>query len=124
MTPTELPAAWRTRAGELRRWAAAEGAAVALEQAAGELEQALRDAADEVLDISQAAAEVGYAPDTIRHLLAAGELPNAGRPGRPRIRRADLPPRKGRRAGRRGQYDPVADAAALVARGLGQRRHG
>ncbi len=124
-SPNDLPACWRERAADLRRWAAAEGAAVALEQAAGELEQALRAAADELLDIAQAAEAANLSRDHLRHLLASGALPNAGCRGRPRIKRGDLPVGKRRKPrGSSGGYDPVADAAALVARGLGQRRHG
>ncbi len=49
MKPGELSAAWRARAAELRRWAAAEGAARALEAAADELAEALRAETEELL---------------------------------------------------------------------------
>ena len=39
----------------------------------------------------QASAESGYSESRLRHLVAAGELQNAGKKGAPRIRRSDLP---------------------------------
>ncbi|MDB4890458.1 MAG: hypothetical protein JWL61_2313 [Gemmatimonadetes bacterium] len=42
--------------------------------------------------------ESGYSADRLRHKIAAQEIPNAGRKGSPKIRRADLP-RKGHRSG-------------------------
>ena len=50
----------------------------------------------------------------LRELVAAGEVPNAGRKGAPRIRRADLPRKPGAKS--ESGYDVSADAAALVAR--------
>lgn len=110
MRPADLPTAWRERAAELRRWAAAEGAARALEAAAAELETALRAADDEPLTLSEAARESGYSVRRLRELIAEGRLPNAGRRGAPRIRRGDLP----RRATTAGGYDPREDARELL----------
>ena len=45
---------------------------------------------EELLTIDQAAAESGYAYSSLQHLIADGVLPNAGRRGRPRVRRNDL----------------------------------
>lgn len=115
MSPAELPGTWRNRAAELRRWAAAESAAVALEQAAAELEAVLRAADAEELTLEQAAQESGYTPDHLRHLVAEGAVPNAGRRGRPRIRRRDLP-RRSHAAVSAEPYDAAADARRLIAR--------
>jgi len=89
---------------------------VTFEVAANELEAALRDEADELLTLSQAAAESGYSEDHLGRELRAGRIPNAGRPGAPRVRRVDLP-KKPRRlsAGEPHAYDPVADARSLLA---------
>ncbi len=91
----QLPAAWRARANDLRRFAAAESAAVAWEQAAADLEHTLRTAAAELLTIEAAATESGYSSDHLARLVRTGELPNAGRKHAPRIRRADLPRKPG-----------------------------
>jgi hypothetical protein len=112
MIPAELPALWRARAETLRRFAPA--AATAFEDAADELEAALREAAETPLTLAEAARESGYSERRLRELLAAGAIPNAGRKNAPRIRRADLP-RKASRAVQRG-YDPRGDAARLLLR--------
>jgi len=58
---------------------------------AAELREAIREAGEEVLTLAQAAKESGYSASRLRHLIAAGDLPQAGERGRPRIRRGDLP---------------------------------
>jgi hypothetical protein len=111
MTPDALAAEWRSRAAELRRYGA-EPQAVTLEAAAAELDAAMRDAADTPLTLSEAAEESGYAPRTLRQMVAEGKLPNAGRRNAPRVRRADLPRRPGKTT--TNGYDPAADAARLL----------
>jgi hypothetical protein len=58
---------------------------------ARELREAVRCCLSEELTIAEAAQESGYSGQHLRALLAAGEIPNAGRKGRPRITRQDLP---------------------------------
>jgi len=117
MIAAELPRTWRSRAEELRPYAPA--AAEAFARAADELAGALASAADEELTLAEAAAESGYSERRLRELLAAGELPQAGRKGRPRIRRGDLPRRAGAAQGEAvGGYDAAADAAEILGRGL------
>jgi len=87
----ELPAVWRRQAAELRQWAAAESAAVALERAADQLDDALRRQDDEPLTLMQAAAESGYSVDHLGRQISRGKIPNVGRRNAPRVRRADLP---------------------------------
>jgi hypothetical protein len=89
------------------------GASFAYEQAARELEGAMREIEHQTLTLEEAARESGYHSDSLRHMLAAGQLPNAGRRGAPRIARKDLP----RLAGKvkSSAYDPGADALRLVA---------
>ncbi len=58
---------------------------------AAELQEALREAADEVLTLAEASSESGYSESRLRHLIADGTLPQAGERGRPRVRRGDLP---------------------------------
>lgn len=105
----DLAATWRAIAAELRRSAAAEGAARALERAAHDLEDALRREADETLSLQEAARVSGYSADHLARLVRQGKIPNAGRRNAPRVRRGDLPhkanalPRDGRAAISRAQ---------------------
>jgi hypothetical protein len=120
----DLAARWLSRAEELERFGSP--AAVAFRDCARELESELRAGDDELLTLAQASTESGLHADTIRHKIAAGEIPNAGRKGSPRVRRGDLPRRKaaaspGRPLGASHQeapsarrYDVDADARRLV----------
>lgn len=116
---------WRERAEELRRFAAAEGAATAWHSAADEVESLVREAAgieQEELTLTQAARETGYSPRHIRRLVSAGKVPNRGRKHAPRIRRGDLPGKNPRltpkaRWPQSKQYDDFGRVAQAIARG-------
>lgn len=94
-TVAQLVPEWRGRATNLRQWGAAEGPARAWEDAATELEAALRAADAELLTLEQAATESGYSTDHLGRLVRQGKVPNAGRQHSPRIRRGDLPRKVG-----------------------------
>ena len=85
-----LPANWRRRAKALRRYAS-ESPAVALERCAAELEDTIRERDETTLSLVEAARESGYSADHLGRLVRDGRIPNAGRPGAPRIARRDLP---------------------------------
>jgi hypothetical protein len=126
-TPTlllsQLPTEWRARAVELRRWAAAEGAASALECAANELEECLAQEADQLLNVAQAAAQTGRHRDTIGTAIRTGRLTNRGEKHRPLVRRAELVrafPPSSVAGDAKPSYDPLADARSI----LGTRRGG
>lgn len=85
----DFPARLRADAAVLRR-RHAEAVADVLIDVACELELALRDHGSEALRLGEASAECGLSAERLRHLVAAGTLPNAGRRGSPRIRRSDL----------------------------------
>jgi hypothetical protein len=110
MTLVELRQHWLAEAAHLRPFNG--GAAHAFEQCARELEELERTTENEVLTLEQAAKVSGYHADSLRHKIAAGELPNAGRKGAPRVRRKDLP-RRVHGASQSG-YDPLSDALRLV----------
>jgi len=84
-----LVTVWRTRAEQLRPYAPV--AAQAFDEAAAELERELAEAGAETLTLRQAAEASGYSAEYLRRRVRSGEIPNAGRPHSPRIRRADLP---------------------------------
>lgn len=115
----ELADRWRSDALVLRRYGR-EAEADQLEARAAELVAAEQAAGDELLDLQEAAAESGYSKRRIRELVAEGAVPNAGRKGAPRIRRADLPQKPGgrqRRSQRSGDsYDAEADARDVALR--------
>jgi hypothetical protein len=115
MTPADLSDLWRAKADGLARFAPA--AAEAFKECADLLEDALRRQADEELTMAQAAEASGLSQRRLRELLAAGDIPNAGKRGAPRLRRGDLPRRrvKPRPPERGNGYDPQADAARLLA---------
>jgi hypothetical protein len=120
MAIADLLSRWEARAEDLAPYAAP--AAEAFRRAARELEAELRAAGDEPLSLEQAAQESGYSSESLRHMVRDGTIPNAGRRGAPRIRRADLPRRPARTA---SAYDAGEDALSIVRRaGSGGRRPG
>jgi len=86
----DLAAEWRHKATMLREYGAAAQAA-AIEACAVELTDAIRAWQDEPLTLEQAVTETGYGYSTLQQKVAAGEIPNVGSKGRPRMRRCDLP---------------------------------
>lgn len=86
-----LPAAWRSLAATLAPYA--PPAAAAYERAAADLEHAIRTEAEAPLSLDDAAAESGYSAEHLGRLVRDGTIPNAGRRGKPFIRRGDLPRR-------------------------------
>lgn len=107
-----LAARWREDAEQLQRRYEDERVARIFERHAGELEQAIRERDEQLLSLHEAARDSGLSYDHLRHQVAAGVIPNAGRPHAPRIRRCDLPGRPQQAAGR---YDPEQDAVSLLA---------
>ena len=89
-----LPDTWRTQARTLREYGG-ETPAVALESCAAQLEAALRRRDDTTLNLTEAARESGYSTDHLGRLVRDGKIPNAGRPGAPRIAPRHLPRKTG-----------------------------
>jgi len=89
---------WHEEAALLRRYGDDRGANVCVLHA-DELDHAARAIQDEVLTLEKAAVESGYSRSRLRHLVAEGSIPNAGRKGSPRIRRGDMPRKPRERAG-------------------------
>ena len=101
---------WREDAATLRAYGK-EDAAKAAELHAEQLLEAVREAQDVALTLTEASNESGYSKRRLRELVAEGAIPNAGRKNAPRIRRGDLP----RKPGTRGDpFDPVAEARAIL----------
>jgi len=83
---------WREKA-ELFRQHGHEATARTYEVCSAELETALREGDEQLLDLQQAARESGYSSDHLGRLVRDGKIPNAGRRNAPKIRRGDLPRR-------------------------------
>ena len=85
-----LPGTWRRRAKALRRYGS-EPPAVALERCAAELEDTIAERDETTFSLVEASRESGYSADHLGRLVRDGKIPNAGRPGAPRIARRHLP---------------------------------
>lgn len=109
----DLPAAWRERAEDLKRWGAS-GPACALERAAEELERVLAAESETLLTLTEAAERTGYSRDHIGRLIRTGAVPNAGRKNAPKVRLRDLSTIKPKLAAPSVDgYDPASDARSL-----------
>lgn len=87
-----LHSRWRQKA-RLFREHGHEATARAYEACSDDLEAALNDDTDDLLNLQEAARESGYSADHLGRLVREGKIPNAGRRNAPRVRRRDLPKR-------------------------------
>ena len=85
-----LPANWRKQAKSLRRYGG-ETPAAAIERCAADLEATLVERDETTFSLVEASRESGYSADHLGRLVRDGKIPNAGRPGAPRIALKDLP---------------------------------
>ena len=85
-----LPADWRKQAKALRRYGG-ETPATAIERCADDLDATLVERDETTFSLVEAARESGYSAEHLGRLVRDGRIPNAGRPGAPRIARAHLP---------------------------------
>jgi hypothetical protein len=94
-----------------------DGAALAKEVVA-DLEHIAEADNSEELTLSAAAALSGYSRDHLARLIREGAIRNAGKRGKPRIYRIDLPIRPASRVAALdgGRYDPITDARFLRVR--------
>ena len=89
-SPTTLSSRWRSCA-KLFRDHAEEPLARVYEKCATELDQALQEQDERLLDLQEAAVVSGYSADHLGRLVRDGAIPNAGRARAPKIRSRDLP---------------------------------
>lgn len=113
---TALADRWKAEADTAEQRYGDERVAHLLRLLAAELEEAVRVTQEEPLTLDEAATVSGYTVDHLRHLVADRAIPNAGRKGAPRIRRADLPIKPG--FGAENLEDEAARAAQRI---LGKR---
>ena len=110
---TDLPPRWTARAAEMRFLGQASIAAL-IEALLGEFEKELAADATEPLTIARAAVVSGYSEDHLRLLVRNEQIPNAGRPNAPRIRRADVPIKPGHKSG--NAHPKLLDLKEQIAR--------
>jgi hypothetical protein len=91
MTPNDFRAKWRTEADALRRRHATVDGAELCKEILADFDAVVAAEMEVVLNLQEAAAESGYSPDHLGALIRKKALPQAGRPGAPKIRRSDLP---------------------------------
>lgn len=120
----DLPRRWLQRAKNLRELAAAEGAAVAFERAASELEAALRADVTDLLTLAAASQVCGFTADHLGRLVREGTIPNLGRKNAPRVRRSDLPMKTRARAPEPTGRSRQEIAREVVARHIAENRRG
>lgn len=113
-----LPAHWRTCAAELERFAPA--AAQAFRDAADQLDASLQSA-EESVTLAEASLIGGYSVDALQRMVAAGRIENAGRKGKPRIRKVHIPTKPGyvaplQNSKHRAKFHPTAVVASVIAR--------
>ena len=102
---------WRRRAETLRRYGG-DASAAALEACAAELDSVVDRQDHAILTLTEAAEQSGYSASHLGRLVREGAVPNAGRPGAPRIALKDLP-LKGRSARADGGGPDLADSPSV-----------
>ena len=108
-----LTSSWRASAETLRAYGA-DGEAIAVMRCAEDLEEALRQQQDELLNLRQAADLTGFSRDHLGRQVRQGKIPNAGKAGAPKIRRSDLSPKSGGSLLPGANARHVEDATAIV----------
>ena len=85
---------WKNRLGEFERFGALVTGATICSEVVQDLE-ALADQGEQLLNLTQAAVVSGYTREHLGRLVTQGTIPNAGRVNAPKIRRSDLPVKRG-----------------------------
>jgi hypothetical protein len=86
-----LLARWRQEAAELTERYSQAALAGLTSKHIQELEDALQQDADELLNLTEAAAVCGYTDDSLGRMVREGKLENHGRRHAPLVRKGDLP---------------------------------
>jgi len=84
---------------------------------ADQLEAVLGREVSEILTLQEAGKESGYSAGHLGRLVREGQVPNAGRPGSPRIRRSDLP-KKASELTKVGQPSMFRSSKAAIVRSI------
>src|SRR5580704_14810709 len=105
----EVLARWQRRHDEWQKLGVTVNGAMIVAEVIADLRAILEGDSGELLPLAEAARESGYSADHLARLVRESRIPNAGRRGKPMIRRCDLPVRPPKLEGQRLKvYDPVA----------------
>ena len=85
---------------------------MAIESCAAQLEEAIRESDEATLTLTDVAKESGYPTDHLGRLVREGRIPNAGRPGAPRIARRHLAKKTGAATERLAPVRPQRELCA------------
>ena len=97
-----------------------EPSALVYDICARELEGALKAEEHEVLTLRQASVLSGYSEEHLGRLVRDGKILNAGRKGAPRVRRCDVPIKKGWIGRRTPKPHGEINKREIVLRALGR----
>jgi hypothetical protein len=95
LTTTDLVVEWRREADRMEARGLDQPGKL-IRSLADQLAAVLQHEGSAILSLREASAESGYSEGHLGRKVRAGEIPNAGRPGAPRIRRCDVPKKPGR----------------------------
>lgn len=90
MSPEDFVTKWTAEANAMRKRGVMVNGAALLDEVLCDFEASTRDYWDQLLT-GEAGEESGYSADYLGRLVREGQIPNAGRPNAPKIRRSDLP---------------------------------
>ena len=107
MTLGELCVKWETRQQEWRRLDVLADAAKLAAEIIADLNALHHAQTMEAVTLKEASAIGGYSIDHLQRLVAARQLENVGRKGRPRIRRGDVPIKRSHSL--QGLHNPTND---------------
>ena len=112
----DLVVEWRLEADRMELRGLREPARL-IRSMADQLEAVLGREDSEILTLQEAGKESGYSPGHLGRLVRDGQIPNAGRPGSPRIRRSDLP-RKATELTKIGPPSMLRSSKAAIVRSI------
>lgn len=111
---------WRQQVAVLRKRGDDRGATVMMGML-DELSDALAASGEEVISLREAAGISGYSTSHLARMIREGDLPNAGRPNSPKLRRADVPMKGGRGADQAPRLDRSSGRKEQIARSIVSR---
>ena len=112
---------WRDEADVMHRNGDLRGAQMCRLHA-DDMEAALREADEQLLNLQQAAAHSGYSARQLSRLIQQGELANRGRPNAPRVRVGDLPRKPARLPNRRPKHQVECSTKEQIVQSIVNRQ--
>jgi hypothetical protein len=112
-----LAESWRQQVAVLRKRGDERGATLMMGMIE-ELSDALSASGGEVVTLKEAARISTYSAGHLARMIRAGDVPNAGRPNSPKLRRADVPTKGGRGADEALRLDRTSGRKEQIARSI------